>query len=100
MQEDFAKFKKAFEPLTVLSAEATRRIQWNKMDGNASKKVSLAEFDGWIRKVLGLNWSSYGDTVWKAFRPSYIRSFKDAADMSEGAILLFFGRFICCLESI
>ena len=61
------------------------------MDGNGSGSASLAETDGWILKQLQTHCAmeKFSDPtglakkVWKQFRPSYIRAFNDAKDVSD-----------------
>ena len=46
--------------------------------------MSLAELEGCIKSMLmGKYGGEEGRNIWRYFRPSYIRAFKDAADIGE-----------------
>lgn len=80
--EHFKKFKALFEPLTEPQAADERRKEWDSVDDNASNRISLAEFDGWIQDVLKAKYGTdEGMEIWRVFRPSYIRAFLDACDI-------------------
>eukprot|EP00501_MAST-03F_sp_TOSAG23-6_P001075 GSMAST32.ASY1.ANO1.1118.1 assembled CDS len=68
----------------------TFRVQaWGAIDPNNNGKVSLAEFDAWIKKsLIGCEGKEEGTKHYLAFKPSYIRAFEDAKNLvnstSEG----------------
>lgn len=65
------------------AAKSIRTQTWLAVDPNGNGLVSLAEFDGWIKKSLLLNFgtdTAEADRLWKLYRPSYIRAFNDAKD--------------------
>lgn len=85
---DLKEFVSNFAPLAQTGAEAkaARKQSWMAVDPNGNGLVSLAEFDGWIKKTLLLNAENPGeqeeaDRLWKLYRPSYIRAFNDAKDL-------------------
>jgi hypothetical protein len=62
-----------------------RQKAWSAVDPNGNGDVSLAEFDGWIKKVLVDTYRDVeGKRLWEAFRPSYIRSFNVAKSAAQG----------------
>ena len=87
---DLREFVSNFASLAVpgAQAKAVRKQTWLAVDPNGNGLVSLAEFDGWIKKTLLLNATSpeesaEADRLWKLYRPSYIRAFNDAKDVSK-----------------
>jgi len=85
---DLKEFVSNFAPLAKPGADAAavRKQTWLAVDPNGNGLVSLAEFDGWIKKTLLLNADSpegqgEADRLWKLYRPSYIRAFNDAKDL-------------------
>ena len=84
-KDDYKQFKAVFEPLTDPNAGDVRDKEWDRMDGNGSDEVSLAEYDGWVQSLLiGKYSKDEGKRIWSVFRPSYIRAFEDANDIAEG----------------
>lgn len=86
-QADLRTFVESFAPLAQpgKAAVAARKQTWLAVDPNGNGLVSLAEFDGWIKKTLLLEAESpegqaEADRLWKLYRPSYIRAFNDAKD--------------------
>ena len=79
---DVIDFCGCFEKLAENSDEGQERRNksWSAMDNNGNRHVSLAEADSWIKQTLIKQYPEKGERLWKAFRRSYIRSFKDAAD--------------------
>ena len=84
LQADFKKFKKTFEEMALPGAGSVREREWSRLDGNGSLKVSLAEFDGWIKFHLKHRWSTYGNVIWRNFKPCYIRAFDEAKTSTPG----------------
>jgi len=85
---DLKLFVNCFAPLTGKgdASKAVRKQSWLAVDPNGNGLVSLAEFDGWIKKSLMLNLEPDNDTadrLWKLYRPSYIRAFNDAKDIGK-----------------
>ena len=67
------------------AAKNRRKEVWKALDANGNGMCSLAEVDGWILKYMQGQFSaSVAEEVWKCFRPSYIRAFKDAKDLIPG----------------
>jgi len=86
-KSDLKTFVSNFAPLAQpgKAAMAARKQSWMAVDPNGNGLVSLAEFDGWIKKTLLFNASDQAgqdeaDRLWKLYRPSYIRAFNDAKD--------------------
>jgi len=84
-KKDLKAFVANFAPLAQPGKEAmaARKQSWMAVDPNGNGLVSLAEFDGWIKKTLLLNAgenTEEADRLWKLYRPSYIRAFNDAKD--------------------
>eukprot|EP00750_Incisomonas_marina_P000093 INCI1009.1.p2 GENE.INCI1009.1~~INCI1009.1.p2 ORF type:complete len:279 (+),score=47.91 INCI1009.1:1-837(+) len=82
---DLRNFVANFAPLAQPGKEAmaARKQSWMAVDPNGNGLVSLAEFDGWIKKTLLLNAgenTEEAERLWKLYRPSYIRAFNDAKD--------------------
>ena len=79
------KFKAVFAPLAEQSEEAKklRKAAWRQMDANGNGLVSLSELDRCIQNMLFGKYGPEGKQIWRYFRPSYIRAFKDAADIGE-----------------
>jgi len=76
------KFVVAFEAL-AFGPKQDRLNEWRTVvDYNGNGQVSLAELDGYIEKKLKREYGADGLLVWKAFRPSYIRAFMDAKDIT------------------
>jgi len=78
------KFCQCFAGLSAKSrsARANRVQAWMALDNNGNGYVSLAETGKWIQNSL-INFLGEEKTakeIYHAFYPSYIRSFKDAAD--------------------
>jgi len=66
-------------------AKANRTQAWMALDNNGNGYVSLAETGKWVKNSL-INYVGDADKaniIYKSFYPSYIRSFKDAADASK-----------------
>jgi hypothetical protein len=62
-------------------ATAARKMAWKGLDNNGNGHVSLAETGKWIQDTLTDTYGTdRGTELYKAFYPSYIRAFKDAAD--------------------
>jgi len=65
------------------AAKALRNQAWSACDPNGNGLVSLAEYDGWIKKSL-INYfapdEDTADRLWKLYRPAYIRAHNDAKD--------------------
>lgn len=83
---DLKAFVSNFAPLARpgKAAVAIRRQTWLAVDPNGNGLVSLAEFDGWIKKTLLLQAgteTAEAERLWKLYRPSYIRAFNDAKDL-------------------
>lgn len=78
----YAQFHSLFHPLSLTTDEsaAARKAAWSRLDINGNGHVSLAETDKWIQDELVNHFKEHGKELWKRFRPSYIRAFKDAAD--------------------
>jgi hypothetical protein len=79
-----ASFLECFRPLTTNDAvsRSKRDAAWQRADPNYNGHLSLAETDGWILQTLvGARGGDDGETIWRAFRPSYIRAFNDAKDV-------------------
>jgi len=77
------KFVAPFAELAFTTTEK-RKSEWMHVDYNGNHIVSLAELDDYILKKLK-NYYKNKDAallLWKAFRPSYIRAFNDAKDVS------------------
>merc|ERR550514_2637481 len=67
--------------LHTRGAKDARNSEWGVWDPNGNGYLSLAECDGALqKKLLG---TTGDDTVWKRFRPSYIRAFNDAKDAAS-----------------
>lgn len=81
--DEYKKFKDAFFGLCQPDAASKElRIEaWKQADPNGNGQCSLAELDGWVQKTLLTKYPKEGETIWKAFRPSYIRAFSDARDI-------------------
>ena len=79
---DVIDFCACFEKLAENSEEgkAARQVAWRSLDNNGNRHVSLAEADTWIKTTLTHKYHQRGEKLWKTFRRSYIRAFKDAAD--------------------
>jgi len=79
----------AFSPMAQKSGDAKtlRAAAWTALDGNENGHVSLDEADTWIKQQLtvSLGDAGEGERLWKHFRPSYIRAFNDAKDLSDRA---------------
>jgi len=79
-----------FSPMATKDASGkVARVQgWMAIDPNGNGHVSLAEADGWLQKCL-INYTAPDKDeairIWKCFRPSYIRAFNDAKDLSKKA---------------
>lgn len=77
-------FCACFERLAENDDEAQhlRATAWASLDCNGNGHVSLAEADSWIKQALIHHFHDKvkGEKLWKSFRRSYIRAFKDAAD--------------------
>lgn len=80
---DLAKFLDHFAVFANKAQAFSRKQSWIACDPNGNGYVSLAEFDGWIKKSLELDDAVDGERLWKRFRPSYIRAFNDAKDISK-----------------
>ena len=79
-----ASFLECFRPLTTNDAvsRSKRDAAWQRADPNYNGHLSLAETDGWILQTLvDARGGDDGETIWRAFRPSYIRAFNDAKDV-------------------
>jgi len=86
VSENYKTFAAAFKPLCQLNepdSKAKRGEAWKLADPNGNGQCSLAELDGWIKQHLLNADPASGETVWKAFRPCYIRAFTDAKDIGE-----------------
>jgi len=84
VSENYKLFKEAFYPMCLLGDDASKQLRsdaWKLADPNGNGQCSLAELDGFIKQHL-LN-KGCDESVWKAFRPSYIRAFTDARDIGE-----------------
>jgi hypothetical protein len=79
---DVIDFCACFEKMAENSDEGQheRNANWSQMDNNGNRHASLAEADSWIQNVLVRTYPDRGEKLWKTFRRSYIRAFKDAAD--------------------
>lgn len=79
---DVIEFCGAFEKLAEDSEEgvSVRSRAWSSLDNNGNGHVSLAEADSWVKLTLLHHYPKKGEQLWKTFRRSYIRAFKDAAD--------------------
>eukprot|EP00656_Telonema_subtile_P024814 TRINITY_DN26976_c0_g1_i1.p1 TRINITY_DN26976_c0_g1~~TRINITY_DN26976_c0_g1_i1.p1 ORF type:complete len:275 (-),score=75.05 TRINITY_DN26976_c0_g1_i1:300-1124(-) len=88
---EIKSFKEAFDPLTILGDDASKEArmkEWNACDPNGNGHVSLAEVDGWIKgRLQGIHGDDKGETLWRSFRPSYIRAFTDARDIGADTAL-------------
>jgi len=84
---DLKVFVGCFEHLAKRSPESkeARNKAWNAADPNGNGFCSLAEIDGWVKKHLDNKMETEAaERLWKLYRPCYIRSFRDAADATEG----------------
>lgn len=82
------KFVECFSGLAERgkAARAARVYAWRSLDNNGNGYVSLAETGAWIKQVLldYMPWDpDFCDAQYEKFYPSYIRSFKDAADAGK-----------------
>ena len=90
MSETAKGFCNLFSPMAAKDAGGkVARVQgWMAIDPNGNGHVSLAEADGWLQKCL-INFHAPNKDeairIWKCFRPSYIRAFNDAKDLSKKA---------------
>mmetsp|Transcript_48018 Transcript_48018/g.94277 ORF Transcript_48018/g.94277 Transcript_48018/m.94277 type:complete len:243 (-) Transcript_48018:221-949(-) len=80
---NYKKFHACFVGLAQPANKAARVAAWKEADPNGNGQCSLAELDGWLKKALLLKYPNDGETIWKAFRPSYIRAFSDARDIGK-----------------
>ena len=90
MSDTCKVFCSLFSPMASKDkAGKIARVQgWMAVDPNGNGHVSLAEADGWLLKCLVNYFAPDKDEatrVWKCFRPSYIRAFNDAKDLSKKA---------------
>jgi hypothetical protein len=90
MSETCKVFCRLFSPMAAKDGNGkVARVQgWMAIDPNGNGHVSLAEADGWLQKCLVNYFAPDKDEairVWKCFRPSYIRAFNDAKDLSKKA---------------
>jgi len=76
-------FVAPFAKLAFTTTQARKR-EWMQVDYNGNNIVSLAELDSYILKKLTFVYKNKDKALllWKAFRPSYIRAFNDAKDVS------------------
>lgn len=76
---------KGDSPADAKTKRAGRSILWGSLDFNGNGHVSLAEVDKWILATLigHHGEKDEGTRLWKLFRPSFIRAFKDAADIGK-----------------
>jgi len=84
--DEFKSFKDVFGGLSKTSKESKklRDTGWNQADPNGNGHCSLAELDSWVKdSLVAKKGDDEGDTVWKRFRPSYIRAFNDAKDVMK-----------------
>ena len=68
------------------TSRALRGPAWRSIDNNGNGYVSLAEAGAWIKQTLldYMPWNpDFCDALYEKFYPSYIRSFKDAADAGK-----------------
>lgn len=81
--ENAKKFVAPFAELAFATPEA-RTQEWKQVDYNGNNLVSLAELDSYVERKLKNVYKDKGAALllWKAFRPSYIRAFNDAKDIS------------------
>ena len=87
--QDLFDFMRIFEPISSDSPEVEelRDLAWGRADMNGNGLCSLAELEAWILQSLTQAYPKKrrddpdrGRDIWTAFRPAYIRAFKDAAD--------------------
>ena len=92
--KDLKNFVSVFEPLAAETPEGEKERETGMIeaDPNGNGLCSLAELETFVLKRLlsnfpntgrGLELKTPGQDMWKAFRPCYIRAFKDAADYSK-----------------
>ena len=83
-----------FHPLAEETPEGTAACgaAWGDADNNGNGLCSLAELETWVLKALlakypntgkGKDLKTPGRDLWDAYRPCYIRAFKDAADYAK-----------------
>lgn len=84
VSEDCSKFIQLFSDFVDPKEKAGRATWWSSLDFNGNGYVSLAEAGKWIKdQLMGDLGSDEGDRIYKLFYPSYIRAFKDAADIGK-----------------
>jgi len=92
--KDFFDFQSVFEPLCAdnKEGEKLRDEGFLAADPNGNGLCSLAELETFVLKSLlgkfpnsgkGKEFKTPGKDIWTAFRPCYVRAFKDAADYAK-----------------
>ena len=96
--KDLLDFCRIFQPMAEPGDETAelRDLAWSRADMNGNGLCSLAELEAWVLQTLLRAYPKKkktdpdkGRDLWTAFRPCYIRAFKDAADYAkdDGAVL-------------
>ena len=91
---ELQRFVEVFQPFAEKGAQgdALREAAFKAADPNGNGLCSLAELETWVLGVLvgkfpktgkGKDMKEPGKDIWDAFRPCYLRSFKDAADYAK-----------------
>ena len=90
--QELYKFIDVFQPLAEKGQDAKLKEAFVLADPNGNGLCSLAELETYVLKKLvekfpktgkGKDMKEPGKDIWDAFRPCYIRAFKDAADYAR-----------------
>lgn len=82
---EYVKYAAALEPFCPKNddAKALRLTAWKTIDSNGNKIASLKDIDAFVLQTMTAKYPTDGETLYKNFRPSIIRAFKDAADAGK-----------------